>query len=155
MHGEEIKENLQAYLDGQLSPAEARALKAHLEVCDACVAELNALREVDEALATMPVLPEPAGLTARIMAQIPAPPAPVFRLRWEDAVTQQTSPAVSRERSSPKKLRLNSGEWINTSNSSLVSRFLIFFGRKILPRLSIFTTIVNLTRHQRYTRNTS
>ena len=85
MHDEETQATLQAYLDGQLPPAEASAIAAHLEECDACTAALDALRQVDEALATIPILPEPPGLTARIMAQI-ATPVPAFRLRWEDAV---------------------------------------------------------------------
>ena len=82
MHDEDTQANLQAYLDGQLPPVKAQAIRAHLEACEACQAELNALRQVDEALATMPVVPEPPELKARIMAQVAAP---AFRLRWEDA----------------------------------------------------------------------
>jgi anti-sigma factor RsiW len=86
MHDEEKQAILHAYLDGQLSPTEAQAVQAHLETCETCAAALSALRQVDEALATMPVLPEPPGLTARIMARVASPTMPAFRLRWEDAV---------------------------------------------------------------------
>lgn len=36
---------LSCYLDGELSEAEAAAVKAHLETCDACQAEYEAMRE--------------------------------------------------------------------------------------------------------------
>lgn len=90
---EAVQEQLQEYLDGQLPPAEARAVGAHIDACAACQEELALLRQVDDALATLPVLEEAAGFTARVMAQVrttearPSPvPLPAFRLRWEDSV---------------------------------------------------------------------
>jgi anti-sigma factor (TIGR02949 family) len=86
MHCEAIQAKLQAYLDGQLPPAEGQAVEAHLGTCEACTEDLTLLRQVDEALATFPIQEAPQGLTARIMEQVRAEPQPTFRLRWEDAV---------------------------------------------------------------------
>jgi len=95
-----VQEQLQEYLDGQLSPGQAQAIQAHLDACAACREELALLRQVDAALATVPLLEESAHFTTRIMAQLGATgtkspqgrtrqtsPAflPAFRLRWEDA----------------------------------------------------------------------
>jgi len=77
-----VQAHLQAYLDGTLPPEEARAVHAHLDGCTECRAELALLREADEALRAWPVLPEPEGLAARVMAQIAAETAPAPRL-WE------------------------------------------------------------------------
>ena len=86
MHCEAMQANLQAYLDGQLPPAERQAIEAHLETCEVCTEDLALLRQVDDALATFPMQEEPQGLTAQIMEQVRAEPQPTFRLRWEDAV---------------------------------------------------------------------
>jgi hypothetical protein len=88
---------LQEYLDGQLSPGDMQAVKGHLAACATCQEEWALLRQVDKAMATVPLLEEPAGFTARVMAQVSdtprlgpeqTPPVslPPFRLRWEDAV---------------------------------------------------------------------
>lgn len=101
MRCKDTKARLQEYLDSQLPPVEAQAVEAHLNVCAACREELALLRQVDEALATMPVLEEAADFTARVMAQVGTTkasplrrrsgqvspvPLPAFRLRWEDSV---------------------------------------------------------------------
>jgi anti-sigma factor RsiW len=80
-------------MDGQLAPGEAQVVAAHLNACAACAEELELLRQVDAALVTLPVLEEPPGLTARVMARVrsgdSAPSAKQvspFRLRWDDAL---------------------------------------------------------------------
>ena len=81
---------LQDYLDGRLPPAEATGLEAHLATCATCRAEWALLSQVDDALATFPILNEPRDLTAQIIAQIQGKPAavppPARFLHWEDAV---------------------------------------------------------------------
>jgi len=75
----------EAYLDGELDPARATYLERHLAECDECRAELARLQAVVEALETWPLVSEPAGLTARVMAHVRSRPAlPRFRLRWSD-----------------------------------------------------------------------
>lgn len=88
----DVQKQLQEHLDGQLCPAESQAVDAHLTACVTCQQELALLRQVDDALATLPLLEEPAGFMARAMAQVratekaPSQPLPAFRLRWEDMV---------------------------------------------------------------------
>jgi anti-sigma factor RsiW len=88
----DVQKQLQQYLDGQLGPVESQAVDAHLTACVTCQQELALLRQVDDALATLPLLEEPAGFTARAMAQVratkkaPSQPLPAFRLWWEDTV---------------------------------------------------------------------
>jgi anti-sigma factor RsiW len=89
MNCESASERLQEYVDGQLAGFERQELEAHLESCAACRSELALLAQVDEALAQLPVLPEPQDLHAQIMAQVRTSPhlqpLAAFRLRWEDA----------------------------------------------------------------------
>ncbi len=54
---ERQREQLSAYLDGELSPAERAALERHLPTCAQCQTELAALRRVR---ATLAALPSPA-----------------------------------------------------------------------------------------------
>lgn len=49
-----VRESLSAYLDGELSPAQARAVESHLERCRACREELEGLRMVARALRSLP-----------------------------------------------------------------------------------------------------
>ncbi len=93
MRCKDMPQRLQAYVDGQLSLSEARVVQAHLDACAACREDLAMLRQVDDALAALPVLEEPADFTARVMAQVqaaeaewPPVPLPAFRLRWEDSI---------------------------------------------------------------------
>jgi anti-sigma factor RsiW len=85
---------LQAYLDGTLPPEFARAVRAHMDECADCRAELALLREVDQALRAWPLLPEPEGLAARVMAEVraatPPPPWvapwPWLRAHWSEVL---------------------------------------------------------------------
>ena len=89
---EVTREGLQEYLDGQLSPDQAQAVGAHVQVCATCKGNLDLLRQVDAALATLPLVPEPSGFAAGVMVRLRAKdraaPALVmpFRLRWDDAL---------------------------------------------------------------------
>jgi hypothetical protein len=61
---------LSAYLDGELSPAERRAVEGHLEGCPECTALLEDLRRLDVAVAEERVPPVPAGLAERISRRL-------------------------------------------------------------------------------------
>ncbi len=54
MSCEELSEELSAYLDGELSPRERAALKAHLERCSRCREELASLRAVSQLVGSLP-----------------------------------------------------------------------------------------------------
>jgi len=85
MHCLDAQPDLGAYVDGELSPERATFLEQHLAGCDECRAELARLRAVVDAMETWPLVPEPARLRARVMAQVqPRPVLPRFRIHWSD-----------------------------------------------------------------------
>jgi len=75
---------LEAYV-GELDPEQAARLEQHLSQCAACRSELGRLRAVAAAARNWPLVAEPDGLTARVMARIKTRPAArPFRIRWSD-----------------------------------------------------------------------
>lgn len=62
---------LQAYFDGELDPAQARAVQAHCETCPECRTELGALSEVSALLLSTPApeLPRPIWGEVRPMGE--------------------------------------------------------------------------------------
>lgn len=77
MSCEELSEELSAYVDDELSPAERERLEAHLQGCDRCRLELQSLHTVSRLVASLPqVEPAPAFADA-IKAQLRPP-----RRRW-------------------------------------------------------------------------
>ncbi len=91
----DVRAALQAYVDGDLSPEQAAALKRHLAGCSSCRAELARAQAVVTALKTWPLVPEPPQLTGRIMAQVsPRLDAPRFRLHWSDLVISLSGAAL-------------------------------------------------------------
>lgn len=68
------QEQISSLIDGELHPAEQRALAEHVRTCRECRRMYNAFRSVSAAIADTAVEP-PADLTARIMQQVrQAPP---------------------------------------------------------------------------------
>jgi len=57
-----VKDKLRAYLDGELSPAEAATVTNHLAGCPACAAALAELRTQGEAAATYLSVADPVGV---------------------------------------------------------------------------------------------
>jgi anti-sigma factor RsiW len=58
-------EQLSALLDGELAPGEGVAVRQHLEGCEACRDELEAVAAIRLALRDMPVVPAPPGFIGR------------------------------------------------------------------------------------------
>jgi anti-sigma factor RsiW len=80
--GEHLGDALSALLDGELSPDEVTAARAHLAVCASCAAELEAVDAARSVLRALPVVEAPAGFLEGL-----APPlAPVIPLRRRSAV---------------------------------------------------------------------
>lgn len=117
------QEMISCALDGELSPADARALSEHLRTCRECRRLQSAFQDVSAALADSAAQP-PADLTARIMRQVraAAPAAPAAgaqpRRRSEPARRPAQQPASPRpvpaqrtqpQQTAPKKPRRKKG----------------------------------------------
>jgi hypothetical protein len=66
------EEELSAYLDGRLSPAESARLEKHLASCEPCCRHLEELRAVVEGLRALPSVPAPRSFALR-PEQVEAP----------------------------------------------------------------------------------
>ncbi|MCY3021084.1 MAG: anti-sigma factor [Planctomycetota bacterium] len=74
---DDIREELSAYLDGEL-PQEARAAcESHLQACEPCRDALADLQAASAAVAALPKLKAPAGLAARVRQEVLAQPKPL------------------------------------------------------------------------------
>ncbi len=72
-----------AYLDGHLTAAERKAVRAHLTGCARCRAELEALDRAAYAVADLPRLRAPSDLRAQVMAKLDGvTPAEARHPRW-------------------------------------------------------------------------
>ena len=66
MNCEQLREQLDAYMDGELSADELRAMEAHAATCEDCKRELEAAKLVREALGALPEeVPVPLNVQAR------------------------------------------------------------------------------------------
>jgi anti-sigma factor RsiW len=61
---------LQEYLDGEILPAQARALREHLSVCPRCTAELALYRQTFEALDRMRLWSPSQALAERVLDRV-------------------------------------------------------------------------------------
>lgn len=59
MRHDEIRELLEDFVDGSLAPGAGDAIEAHLEDCEACAAEVSALRTLLSDAAALPLSVEP------------------------------------------------------------------------------------------------
>lgn len=69
-------ELLNAYLDGELNARQRRKFEAHLETCEECQTELEALDTLSGTLAEVPLpeFPNPEQLAANVSLQLPRNP---------------------------------------------------------------------------------
>ena len=68
-------QRLSAYLDGELGPAERRAVDAHLRTCPVCRRNLADLERVKTLLRALPEVEPPSGLFAGVRAELERPAA--------------------------------------------------------------------------------
>lgn len=61
---------LVAYLDGELKPSTAEAVRRHLARCEACRAQMRLLQQSWRLLDEMPPAPVRSGFTERMMARV-------------------------------------------------------------------------------------
>ena len=69
MTHEEIKEALSGYFDGQLGPAQAVEISAHIATCKECRAELDALTALSAGVKENLSAPAPAAMKERLLAR--------------------------------------------------------------------------------------
>ncbi len=66
----DVRDNLSAYLDGELEREQAAAVESHLAGCEGCRAELESLRRVTETLHALPHRAAPAEIEREVVGQI-------------------------------------------------------------------------------------
>lgn len=72
-----LRDDLKAYLDGELPCLRRWAVRRHLSRCESCRREAQAIEQIGRRLRAVPTEEFPAALRARILANLPdAPPAP-------------------------------------------------------------------------------
>ena len=70
MNCEQTKDRLDEYLDGELSADDAAAVEQHLAGCEACRAELEALRKTAALVKSLPRVKAPEGLASDVKASL-------------------------------------------------------------------------------------
>jgi len=78
----EVRQQLSAYLDGELPPAAREGVEAHVAACRACRQELAALQATVRFVHALPRLTAPEGLEKRIAARLAEPAPVVVRRTW-------------------------------------------------------------------------
>lgn len=76
MNCSKANQQLQYYVDGQLSIRQIHLLEAHISSCTACQNELPLLQEVVDRLHDLRSVAEPTYLTMRIMERVAMSPRP-------------------------------------------------------------------------------
>lgn len=91
MEHQSAKELFSDYLDGELSPEQTREVKAHLDECAACRAELEALERTLQSLSGLSPLPPPPDFGRKVQQRIRrrssgrffTPETVLTRIPWE------------------------------------------------------------------------
>lgn len=75
-------ETVTGFVDGELEPAAADAVAAHLSTCATCRAQAEAERALRARLRALPEPELPPGLEARVRERVSQGPSPGARARW-------------------------------------------------------------------------
>jgi anti-sigma factor RsiW len=99
---EAARQELNAYVDGELAPEERMAIERHLEGCAACRAESELLRLVTQSLSLVPRPEPPEAMRQRLLTQVMAELSPrrmeiVCVERRGDRVIERQEVRISRE----------------------------------------------------------
>ena len=65
----QVQQDLETYLDGELSRVRAHQIEAHLSECSACLAPVHLAKEIQNELRTMPEMDAPAAVIQTIFDQ--------------------------------------------------------------------------------------
>lgn len=80
---DEIRAQLDAYVEGELSAPERAVITAHLATCDNCRVRVDASAQMTSLLCQIPREPAPGDLSARIRAAVEAErPVPRAQMAW-------------------------------------------------------------------------
>jgi anti-sigma factor RsiW len=79
---DDVRDRLEALVDGELGSAERDAVEAHCGFCAACGRERARAEALRGALRGLPELEPPAGLLERVRAAATGEPAPQWRRWW-------------------------------------------------------------------------
>lgn len=92
MNCHEIEIELSAYLDGELNPAEAESVEAHLAECERCRGQLEQLRAARAAFRALAPTAATATLRRQVMSAARTTPLPRQRRRlwWAPAAAAAT-----------------------------------------------------------------
>jgi len=91
MDCEKTREELSAYLDGEMEPGEAELIERHLEGCKPCSAELESLRATVGLVRSLPKVEAPAALRGRVFSAVARRPG---RVRLPGAFALLTAAAL-------------------------------------------------------------
>ena len=72
MSHQQIKQQLSAFLEGDLARVERERIETHLADCDACVSELHGLRRTRNLLRSLPAPEPPPGLADAVLSRLRA-----------------------------------------------------------------------------------
>ena len=68
----DVKDQLSAYFDGELSAESQAKMKQHLAQCEACAAEYSEFKDVSRAVSRMPLLQPPPGIWNGLASELEA-----------------------------------------------------------------------------------
>lgn len=70
MNCDRVRDNIKAYIDGELGPIQRLRVGRHLARCAECREEMEAMSELTEKLQSTPGVPAPEGLREKVMGKI-------------------------------------------------------------------------------------
>ncbi|HUO35095.1 MAG TPA: zf-HC2 domain-containing protein [Candidatus Acidoferrum sp.] len=92
----QIEERLSDWLEGRLSPEDARDFSAHLSACAQCQQLVDGVRGLVNSMSRLEMVPEPPGLTRKILDATIGPRVKVgFWERWTGWTAAQLRPRLA------------------------------------------------------------
>ncbi|MCE5197791.1 MAG: DUF4349 domain-containing protein [Armatimonadota bacterium] len=94
MNCQRVRDNIKAYIDGELGTVERWRVEWHVVQCSECRREMTAMMNLTQKVRTAQSVSAPEGLRDKIMDNIQLDPAPVHRLRWPYVTSPVAAAAV-------------------------------------------------------------
>lgn len=130
-----VSRKIAAHLDGQLAPADAQQVEAHLRDCPRCRAEREQIARGIAGLDHLPLVHAPPEIWSSLEIALQEKPRPLFRWRWAAAaaavlvlavaaywrVTRPLGPRWQMTRLDGSTAQISAGEWIETDGRTHAS----------------------------------